>query len=329
MESCRTALARLRRLVNSKLRGPSEVKARSGELVELGVYLGYIHVGRSFYHFFYNENFNKVMRFKYTRNLSPSKFFKNVYVRVAGGVLSLYPSVGTIIPRKGGSSRVLLKLRSAPFNGRMPLYVDRGLLEPMLCSAIVPATGFTTATLEIQGRTLTRAPFVVVAVKPDKLAFQGFDVFVKAGATTLKAVGGYSLGELKGGNCAVLAVDISTCTPQRTVYLLSSYACDVFTHAPLCKVWGFNKVEARAVYAEVERLLSAGAEPNSLLPVVDRECVSRVDGSAKRRLLECAKHVTTDVLLPTEEYVKLCGIRRRTIEALNAVTNKLGDCTIT
>ncbi|AFA38540.1 hypothetical protein Pogu_0513 [Pyrobaculum oguniense TE7] len=325
MESCHTAVARLRRLVNSKLRSPSETKAKSRELIELGVFLGYIHIGEGFYHFFYNERFNKVMRFKHVRNLSPRKFFKSIYAQVAGGTLSLYPSVGTIIPRKGSSSRVVLKLRSAPFNGRIPLYADNGLLEPILCSAVVPTTGFTTAAVEIR-RGLTRVPFAVVAVRPDKLAFQGFDVIIKTGATTLKAVGGYTLRGPKRGDCAVLAVDLSTCIPQRTVYLLSSYTCDAFTQAPLCKIWGFRVVEARMVYAEVERLLSAGAEPNSLLPVVDRECVSKVDGSARRKLLECAKRISTDVLLPTEEYVKTCGVRRRTIEVLNTTPSQLDDC---
>lgn len=51
---------------------------------------------------------------------------------------------------------------------------------------------------------------------------------------------GYTLGELMGSNYAVLAVGLSTCTPQRTVYVLSSYTCDAFTQVPLCKIWGFR-----------------------------------------------------------------------------------------
>lgn len=329
MGTCEVVAKSLQRYANSKLRGPSEAKVSTGERFELGVFLGYIAVQGRFYNFFYSGQFQSVLRLKSSRALSGKKFLKLIKAQVISGVMSVYPSVGTIIPRMPRGRSWGVRLQSAEFNSRLPLYIDHGLLKPLLCSAVVPQTGLTTGAAVSQRGRVDRLPLALVAVRPQSAWFKGFDVILKAGAITLEAEAGYALGEWKRGHCAVLAVDLSTCSKQRKVFAISFSACDNFSHAPLCVIWGFRRVGARDVGEHVERLLSAGAEPNSLVPVADKECLSRATGSTRKRLLECTRRVEGDAVLPTEDYVKACGIDRRTVEVLNSPSTKLGECPVT
>ncbi len=155
---------------------------------------------------------------------------------------------------------------------------------------------------------------------------QGFNVVFKIGSHELEADRSSLIGALGGGECVVLAVDVSTCGIRRRIFALSSAECKYFTPANLCVLWGFRRVEPADLPNEVSKLLSAGADPNSLLPVADKECLDVTNGSARQRLSKCVNKAKRSAVLPTEEYVKQCGISRGVVEVLNNQAGVLKPC---